>query len=413
LRPRRLLAIKFYGLGNLAMILPVLQELKATWPDLAIDVLTLPGNATLLEQSGVVRRVLTTDVSTTVRFVRSVLRLFAELRRGDYDVVLDFEQFLKVSGIFAFLTHAARRLGLNTEGQQRAWLYTTRIAYTDSEHTVDVFRRLWRPVRGDGPASHRVAPARAGERPRCRARATRRRRRAGRCAARHDPPRDRTQLRDGGGQTLGRRALRGAGRPLVARHGVRVVFTGQGAEERALVQAATSQMRHAAVDLCDQLDVPALTALVAEASFVIANDTSVMHLAGIVGTPVVALFGPTAPSLYGPRAPHDLVFYKQPYCSPVHQQLQSQALPLHRSGVHAGHHGRRSGRRHRGGAAASRGRRRGEGLRDQGMRRLRPYTRSLAGPRRRTSAGWTFRSSSPSASPSGATTAARPATSGR
>ena len=62
--------------------------------------------------------------------------------------------------------------------------------------------------------------------------------------------------------------------------------------------------------------MPALTALVAEASFVIANDTSVMHLAGIVGTPVVALFGPTAPSLYGPRAPHDLVFYKQPYCSP-------------------------------------------------------------------------------------------------
>ncbi|HWP65489.1 MAG TPA: hypothetical protein VNO26_06225, partial [Candidatus Limnocylindria bacterium] len=149
--PRRLLAIKFYGLGNLAMILPVLQELQATWPDLEIDVLTLPGNATLLEQSGVVRRVLTTDVSTTPRFARSVLRLLGELRGGGYDVVLDFEQFLKVSGIFGFLTRAERRLGLNTEGQQRAWLYTTRIAYTDSEHTVDVFRRLCAPFGVTGP----------------------------------------------------------------------------------------------------------------------------------------------------------------------------------------------------------------------------------------------------------------------
>jgi len=316
LRPRRLLAIKFYGLGNLAMILPVLQELKATWPDLAIDVLTLPGNATLLEQSGVVRRVLTTDVATTVRFVRSVLRLFAELRRGDYDVVLDFEQFLKVSGIFAFLTHAARRLGLNTEGQQRAWLYTTRIAYTDSEHTVDVFRRLCAPfgVTGPRPTEWRL-PVPASARDAVRER----------LAAAGVPAGARlVMIHLGTGPNYATVAVKrwdverfaALADRLVARHGVRVVFTGQGAEERALVQAATSQMRHAAVDLCDQLDVPALTALVAEASFVIANDTSVMHLAGIVGTPVVALFGPTAPSLYGPRAPHDLVFYKQPYCSP-------------------------------------------------------------------------------------------------
>jgi hypothetical protein len=92
--PRRVLGIKFYGLGNIAMILPVLREVQARWPDVEIDVLTLPGNATLLAQSGVVRRVLSVDVTTTPRFVRSVWRLFGELLRGGYDVVLDFEQFL-------------------------------------------------------------------------------------------------------------------------------------------------------------------------------------------------------------------------------------------------------------------------------------------------------------------------------
>jgi ADP-heptose:LPS heptosyltransferase len=315
-RPRRMLAIKFYGLGNLAMILPVLQELQAAWPDIEIDVLTLPGNASLLEQSGVVRRVLTAEVTTTPRFVRSVWRLFGELRRGGYDVVFDFEQFLKVSGIFGFLTRAGRRMGLNTEGQQRAWLYTTRIAYTDSEHTVDVFRRLSAPfgVAGPRPTAWRL-PVPDGARDAARAR----------LAAAGLPSAARlVVIHIGTGPNYATVAVKrwdverfaALADRLVERHGVSVVFTGQGAEERDLVRTACGLMRHGAVDLCDQLDVPALTGVIAEASFVIANDTSVVHLAGIIGTPVVALFGPTAPSLYGPRGDHDLVFYKQPYCSP-------------------------------------------------------------------------------------------------
>jgi ADP-heptose:LPS heptosyltransferase len=314
--PRRVLAIKFYGLGNLAMILPVLQELQAHWPDVEIDVLTLPGNASLLEQSRVVRRVLTTDVTTTARFAGSVWRLFTELGRGGYDVVLDFEQFLKVSGIFAFLTRARRRVGLNTEGQHRAWLYTTRIAYTDSEHTVDVFRRLSAPfgVEGARPRSWRLPiPDAAAQTARARLAA------AGLPAAARF-----VVIHIGTGPNYATVAVKrwevdrfaALADRLVERHGVHVVFTGQGAEERTLVQTARGLMRHDAIDLCEQLDVPALTGLVADAAFVVANDTSVGHLAGIVGTPVVALFGPTAPALYGPRGDHDVVFYKQPFCSP-------------------------------------------------------------------------------------------------
>ncbi|HZP40561.1 MAG TPA: glycosyltransferase family 9 protein [Candidatus Binatia bacterium] len=312
--PRRLLGIKFYGLGNIVMILPALRALRRAFPEIEIDFLTLPGNAGLLEQSGLVRRVLTTDVSTLPRFARSLLALAGTLGRGGYDTVLDFEQFLKVSGVFAFLTRAPERIGLDTEGQQRAWLYTTRVAYTDSDHTVDIFLRLVAPlgVRADPDPWH--LPIAADERARARAL-------AGLPATAGAPL---VVVHLGTGPNRYKIALKrwdadrfaAVADALVERHGVTVVFTGQGDEERALVAEARRAMRRPAVDACDRLDVPALGALLAEARFVLSNDTSVMHLAGAVGTPVVALFGPTSPRLYGPRGARDLVFYKQLFCSP-------------------------------------------------------------------------------------------------
>jgi len=75
-------------------------------------------------------------------------------------------------------------------------------------------------------------------------------------------------------------------------------------------------IRHPIVDACDRLAIGELLALLQACHLVVSNDTSVMHLAAAVGTPVVALFGPTSPRQYGPGNPDDLVFYRDLYCSP-------------------------------------------------------------------------------------------------
>ena len=36
----------------------------------------------------------------------------------------------------------------------------------------------------------------------------------------------------------------------------------------------------------------------------IGNDSGITHLAAAVGTPVLALFGPTDPEVWAPRGPH-------------------------------------------------------------------------------------------------------------
>jgi ADP-heptose:LPS heptosyltransferase len=72
-----------------------------------------------------------------------------------------------------------------------------------------------------------------------------------------------------------------------------------------------------AADFCDRLSIGELLALLRRATLTISNDTSVMHLSAVVGTPVVTFFGPTSPQQYGPLNPEQhLIFYDDLYCSP-------------------------------------------------------------------------------------------------
>lgn len=314
-QPRRVLAIKFYGLGNIAMILPTLQAMKQRADGCEIDFLTLPGNVGLLRHSGLVREALTVEVGSFGAFLRSALQLMTTLRSRRYDAVLDFEQFMKLSGILAFVTGAPDRVGFNTEGQARGWLYTHRIAYADTDHMADIFMRTAMPfgcailpaprVRLDvDPAERLQVLAKLGIAP--------------------DEPV--VAMHVGTGPNYDKIALKrwdadrfaALADDLAARRGVRVVFTGVGAEESSLVDEAMAAMRERAraVSACDRLSVRELVALLDVAAFVVSNDTSVMHLTGLVRTPVVAFFGPTEPRIYGPRGDDDLVFYKSLYCSP-------------------------------------------------------------------------------------------------
>jgi heptosyltransferase-1 len=58
--------------------------------------------------------------------------------------------------------------------------------------------------------------------------------------------------------------------------------------------------RGRARNLAGDLDLYELAQLYQQCAVVISNDTGPMHLAAAVGTPVIALFGPTDPALVGP-----------------------------------------------------------------------------------------------------------------
>jgi heptosyltransferase-2 len=72
-----------------------------------------------------------------------------------------------------------------------------------------------------------------------------------------------------------------------------------------LVIAAAPGRAHSAAGT---LGLRTAAALIARAGVLVTNDSAPLHLATAVGTPVVAIFGPTVPAFgFGPRGPRDIV----------------------------------------------------------------------------------------------------------
>jgi ADP-heptose:LPS heptosyltransferase len=293
-----------------------MAALRQELPGAEIDFLTLRENRTLLERAGVVDHAIGVSADGYGRLMGSLWRAFRTIRRRRYDLVIDFEQFIKLSAIIAYLSGAPERIGFNTDGQRRGWLFTTRVVYTDSEHMRGIFIRLLRPLGIDSypdPPPLPIEPEEAA--------------RSMSILAEHGVAPDHFPLvavHVGSGPNfyevpLKRWPTQSFARlcdALIERHGASIVFTGKGNGERALIQQTMALMHHPAIDTCDQLSVGELLGLLRACHLVVSNDTSVMHLAAALKRPLVALFGPTNPLQYGPGNAEDLVFYKDLFCSP-------------------------------------------------------------------------------------------------
>jgi heptosyltransferase-2 len=92
-------------------------------------------------------------------------------------------------------------------------------------------------------------------------------------------------------------------------------------EEIAARLPQTGTRMNRLIDFCGKSDLPALAGVLSQAHAVVSNDSGAMHLAGAVGTRVIAVFGPTneartSPLSSGPDAPAPVVLTHDVFCRP-------------------------------------------------------------------------------------------------
>ncbi|MDM8536001.1 lipopolysaccharide heptosyltransferase II [Desulfobacterales bacterium HSG17] len=102
---------------------------------------------------------------------------------------------------------------------------------------------------------------------------------------------------------------------LIKTYKADIIFTG-GPEDLPIVQDIIDNMKENALNLAGKTTLKILAALYEKTRFVISTDTGPMHLCVAVKTPVIALFGPTAPWRTGPFGPNHEVIRLGMECSP-------------------------------------------------------------------------------------------------
>lgn len=313
---RKVLVIKFWGVGSLQLLTPAIATLRRRHPFAEIKFLTLATNREFAERLHVFDSVLSVDVAGAgwLRVAARIVRLVRALRDEQFDVVYDFEFFTRFSSIVALLTRAPRRHGFESPRAWRGRFHTQASVFNRYWHVSRNFRALAGGEDGRNVTASDVKPLYFDE---------------------HDEARAVSVLEthglseqyvyvvlnpNAGELSLERRwpaanFIELAQRFLTLEKWC-VVMIGSAAE-REYVQGIVARVAHPrCVNLAGQLRTPELSALFARSAVVVSNDSGPMHIAAAIGAPTLGLFGPETPVMYGPLGLRARALYRPTHCSP-------------------------------------------------------------------------------------------------
>lgn len=100
----------------------------------------------------------------------------------------------------------------------------------------------------------------------------------------------------------------------LAAEGYRTVFFG-GTMDEVMVREATSLMQSQPIIATGKFSIGELAAAMKRCSLIITNDSGPMHVAISQKVPIVAMYGPSHPDLYGPYTKEATIVTAQPPCN--------------------------------------------------------------------------------------------------
>ncbi|MEE4358491.1 MAG: lipopolysaccharide heptosyltransferase II [Desulfococcaceae bacterium] len=317
-----ILIIKLSAIGDVIHTLPVLNALRMHYPHARITWLIEETAASLIEGHPALDRVI---VSQRKRWFKGMLKgpdraghfahflsFIRTLRDTRYDLIFDFQQLLK-SGVPMWLAKGGRKIGFDRgmEHMEHSHIFLTeRIPPVSME--IHALRRYLMLAEAAGVPCTQIEyriPFQEADR-----------RKVGEL------------LKNEG---IGRGGIPVAVNPvaqwdtklwpeekfaaladrLIKDFNADIFFTG-GPADIPVVDAIASRMSCHAPNLAGKTDLKMLAALYERTAFVISTDTGPMHLSAATDTPVIALFGPTAPWRTGPFGAGHTVIRSGMECSP-------------------------------------------------------------------------------------------------
>ena len=305
---RRILVRQVNWVGDAVLTLPALEALDRRFPRAEIVALAKPWVAGLFSGQPAVDRVIEYRSEEAHRGLLGRWRLARQLRNEHFDLALIFPNSLDAV-LIPWLAGIPCRIGYATDGRRPMLTHPIRPPAPGGAHQVHRYLGIIRALGGNGRPEPRLCVTREAWQA------------AERILADHGIGPGQVIVGLNPGSVYGGAKRWPADRyaavadALVDGWGARILLLGS-ARERPVLEEVATRMRRRATSLGGRTDLPTLAALLQRTHLLLSNDTGAMHLAVAVGTPVVAIFGPTDAEGTGPLGSHSRIVREPVPCSP-------------------------------------------------------------------------------------------------
>lgn len=311
--PARILCLRLERIGDLLMTVPALGALRAAFPKARIDLVTGSWNHELASSITAVDTVKTLDAAWLSRGgggldIVGVLKHAAGWRRAEYDLALNFEPDIRTN-LAARISGARVVAGFRSGGGGP--ILDLALDYDVTRHVRENALALVRMIGAARSTSADTAGLRIPA--------------ANREAAKRLLQSDErlyVGIHLSGGRLVKQwpeDRFTDTARRLVAERGATIVFTGSAQDREVVRQALRNLPAEHVIDASGETSLLTVAAVLERLALFVTGDTGPMHLARTVGTPIVAVFGPSDPRRYAPDGPLDRVVRVDLPCSPCNR----------------------------------------------------------------------------------------------
>jgi ADP-heptose:LPS heptosyltransferase len=341
--PRRILFIELAEIGGLVIAYPALNHARRRYPDAELYFLTFSGGKGILDLIGVVEEknqiIIRPDGLLT--FFIDTVKVIAHLRREKIDTTVNLEPFARFSTLLAYLIGARRRAGFHRfyeEGRYVGDLITHKVIYNPHLHAARTFIELVEALDEPGgaePLLKKPLDDISLELPRVRSPEDARSALKSRLEKLYPSlaPHHRLVIINPNASDLVpvRRwpfeNFMEVAQGLLEDQDVALILTGTG-EERAHAERMKKELGSDRVlNFAGMTTLRQLIDLYNVSHLLITNDSGPAHFASLTELPVLVLFGPETPAIYGPLGPNVRVVYLQLACSPCVSAYNQKRSP--------------------------------------------------------------------------------------
>lgn len=298
-----ILIVKLSAIGDVVHTLPCLESLRAAYPESRITWLIEEDAYEIIKGHPCLDHVLVSRRKTwiknifkpsrSIQTIHEIGSFIRELKRTEYDIVVDFQGLFK-SGILARISGSKRRVGYDKTRELSYLFLNERIfPYNPDSHAVQRYIHLARYAGGEAIEPRFFIPIQENNIE---------------CVKGFLKE---NNIKEGD-KIIAINPCSGWDTKLWEweRFSIlsdritdildaKIVLTGS-EDDRALIDAISNKMQNPVCNTAGRMSLKDLAYLLSLVDIMVTTDTGPMHIASAVETPTIALFGPTAPCRTGP-----------------------------------------------------------------------------------------------------------------